>query len=92
MVFETSVSTKAEPHYPAENPKELLHEKFEVFTAVKIQVDVFWFVTQCNFTEKMEAARLSETLVSYRNPQHYTASQPRRFGIELTCICFCTLH
>jgi hypothetical protein len=25
MVFETSVSTKAEPHYPAENPKELLH-------------------------------------------------------------------
>jgi len=27
MAFETSVSTKAEPHYPAENPKELLHEK-----------------------------------------------------------------
>jgi hypothetical protein len=26
VVFETSVSTKAEPHYPAENPKELLHE------------------------------------------------------------------
>jgi hypothetical protein len=26
MVFETSVSTKAEPHYPAENPKELLYE------------------------------------------------------------------
>jgi hypothetical protein len=26
MVFETSVSTKAEPHCPAENPKELLHE------------------------------------------------------------------
>jgi hypothetical protein len=26
MVFKTSVSTKAEPHYPAENPKELLHE------------------------------------------------------------------
>jgi hypothetical protein len=25
MVFETSVSTKAEPHYPAENSKEL-HE------------------------------------------------------------------
>jgi hypothetical protein len=25
MVFETSVSTKGEPHYPAENPKELLH-------------------------------------------------------------------
>jgi hypothetical protein len=28
MVFETSVSTKAEPHYPAENPKELLHENW----------------------------------------------------------------
>jgi hypothetical protein len=25
-VFETSVSTKAEPHYPAENPKDLLQE------------------------------------------------------------------
>jgi hypothetical protein len=27
IVFETSVSTKAEPHYPAENPKDLLQEK-----------------------------------------------------------------
>jgi hypothetical protein len=26
MVFETSVSTKAEPHYPVVNPTELLHE------------------------------------------------------------------
>jgi hypothetical protein len=26
MVFEMSVSTKAKPHYLAENPKELLHE------------------------------------------------------------------
>jgi hypothetical protein len=26
MVFDTSVSTKAEPQYPAENPEELLHE------------------------------------------------------------------
>jgi hypothetical protein len=25
MVFETSVSTKAVPHYPADSPKELLH-------------------------------------------------------------------
>jgi hypothetical protein len=25
MVFETSVSTKAEPHYPADSSKELLH-------------------------------------------------------------------
>jgi hypothetical protein len=26
IVLETSVSTKAEPHYPAENPKDLLQE------------------------------------------------------------------
>jgi len=26
MVFKTSVSKNAEPHYPAENLKELLHE------------------------------------------------------------------
>jgi hypothetical protein len=26
IVFETSVSTKEEPHYPAENPKDLLQE------------------------------------------------------------------
>jgi hypothetical protein len=30
MVFETSVSAKAEPHYPAENPKELLHENISM--------------------------------------------------------------
>jgi hypothetical protein len=28
IVFETSVSTKAEPHYLAENPKDLLEENF----------------------------------------------------------------
>jgi hypothetical protein len=25
MVFETTVTTKAEPQYPADSPKELLH-------------------------------------------------------------------
>jgi hypothetical protein len=35
MVFETSVSTKAEPHYPAEKPKELLHiEIYYLFNAI----------------------------------------------------------
>jgi hypothetical protein len=29
IVFETSVSTKAEPHYPAENPKDLLQENIK---------------------------------------------------------------
>jgi hypothetical protein len=55
-----------------------------VFTAVKIQVEVFWVVTPCSvvvgyqcfrgpcclhlhFTIKMEAARSSETMVSYHN-------------------------
>jgi hypothetical protein len=36
----------------------------EVFTAVKIQVEVFWVVTPCRV---VEAARSSETLVPYRN-------------------------
>jgi len=42
--------------------------RFEVFTTVKIQVEVFWVVTPCiaHFTLKMEAARSSETL-SYHN-------------------------
>jgi hypothetical protein len=43
---------------------------FEIFTAVKIQVEVFLVVTPCsvvigNFTLKMEVAWSSETLVSY---------------------------
>jgi hypothetical protein len=34
--------------------------RFEVFAAVKIQVQVFW-------VKKMEAARSSKTLISYHN-------------------------
>jgi len=51
--------------------------RFEVFTAVKIQVEFFWVVTLCSdavgyqrfgshCTLKMDAAKSSETLVSYR--------------------------
>jgi hypothetical protein len=46
----------------------------EAFTAVIIQVDVFWVVTPCSvavvykrFALKTEAVRNSETLVSYHN-------------------------
>jgi uncharacterized membrane protein YjjP (DUF1212 family) len=37
--------------------------------AVKIEVEIFWNVTPCSivFTLKMEAAKSSETLVSYSN-------------------------
>jgi hypothetical protein len=50
----------------------ILTRYFEVFTAVKIQVEFLWVVTPCSvvvgyFTLKMEAARSSETLVPYHN-------------------------
>jgi hypothetical protein len=43
---------------------------FEVFTAVKIQIEVFWVVTPCNIVVgslKIQAAWIFETLVSYHN-------------------------
>jgi hypothetical protein len=52
---------------------EFCFARFEVSTAVKIRVEVVSAVTSCSavgtisFTLKMEAARSSETLVSYRN-------------------------
>jgi len=66
---------------------------FDAFTAVKIQVEVFCVVTQCNVmvgyhhfrgpsclhlqSEVDRAEWTSETLAVVL-PQHYTASQPRR--------------
>jgi hypothetical protein len=43
--------------------------RFEVFTAVKIQVEVFWFGL------KIEAAGLSKTLVSYHITTHGVTTQ-----------------
>jgi len=44
---------------------------------VKIQVEFFWIVTPCD-------------VVGYRNvgvpPQHYTASQSRRVGLDKRCL------
>jgi hypothetical protein len=69
----------------------------EVLRVVKIQVEVFWIVTQCSvvvvhqrfrgprylhFALKMEAEWTSETWGYYHN-KHYTASQPRISRIEL---------
>jgi hypothetical protein len=47
--------------------------RLEVFTAVKIELEVFWVVMPCSavvrakFILKMEAARSSETLLYYHN-------------------------
>jgi hypothetical protein len=43
--------------------RHVLFESFEVFTAVKIQVQVFWVVTPC----KVAVGWTSETLVSYHD-------------------------
>jgi len=39
----------------------------EAFTAVKIQVEVFWVVTPCSVVVGYQRVRTSDTLVSYRN-------------------------
>jgi len=60
---------------------EISEGRFEFFTAVKFQVEVFWDVTQV--TLKEEAARCSETSVSYistrrHNPKDHSLSIYRR--------------
>jgi hypothetical protein len=57
--------------------------RFEVFAAVKIQVEVFWVVVGYQHLRslKLEAAWPSETLVSYHNPEdlHWNSL---RHGVE----------
>jgi hypothetical protein len=55
--------------------------KFEVFTAVKTQVEVFWVVTLCSvsiFTLQREDGGSMVLRNVDILPHHYTASQPRR--------------
>jgi len=55
---------------------------------VKIQVEIFWIVTQC--TKRFEGLCC---LQLQGEPQHYTASQPRRPQVEcLTLLLFKTGH
>jgi hypothetical protein len=62
---------------------------FEVFTAVKIQVEVFWIVTPCGVVTEYQLSEVhatsifstSETLVSYHNiTQHH---KPERLYLNL---------
>jgi hypothetical protein len=72
---------------------------FEVFTAVMIQVEVFWIVTPCSvvvgyqrfrgpfFTPKMEAAWSSETSVSC----HITIWRHNPENHDLNCLWYCKI-
>jgi hypothetical protein len=61
----------------------LLAASFEAFTAVMVQVVVFWVMTPCSVVVGYQRFRVedggSKDLRSVHIiPQHYTASQPRR--------------
>jgi len=60
--------------------------RFEIFTAVEIQVEVFWVVTACSIVVGYQCHRGPNCLhfhvedggsMAFILPQHYTASQPR---------------
>jgi predicted transglutaminase-like protease len=62
-----SLFKKNELHiYEPDKSKLITDARFEVFTAIKIQVVILWVTTQCNnaVNLKMEAVWSSETLVS----------------------------
>jgi hypothetical protein len=65
----------------------VLHESVEVFTAVKIQVDVFWIVTPANVVIDTKPLQKEDGASKVlRNvgilPQHHKESQPRRNRLE----------
>jgi len=56
--------------------------RFEVFTAVKIHVNVFWVMIPWIFFLKIKAARYSEMLTIL--PQHRTKLQPEDLDLKIT--------
>jgi len=72
-----------------------LHARFEVFTAVKIQVEVFWVVTPCSVvinipkfhrSLKMKEAWIPKTSVSYHNTRWHCNPE----DLELTTVHYLT--
>jgi hypothetical protein len=81
--------------------------RFEAFTVVKIQVEVFWVVTPCNVMVVYQRVRgpcylhlhpADGSGIDLRHvgilPQHYTASQARRarLGVPLPLINIWGMH
>jgi hypothetical protein len=63
--------------------------RVEVFTAVKIQVEVFWVLKPCSVVlgYQLQLHHEDAGSMDLRDvgilPQHYTASEPRRHGLGL---------
>jgi hypothetical protein len=56
-----------------------MHMRFEVFMAVKIQVEVFWIVMPCSVVKGYQHFRVIMVLQNVGIlPQHYMTSQTRR--------------
>jgi len=64
MVFETSVSTKAEPHYPADNPKNFFSRRKEfsctgIHTfSINILNDIEFMPSQVTEVFKLQTSKL----------------------------------
>jgi hypothetical protein len=59
------------------------HARFDVFTAVKIQIEVIWVVALCKLvggtTLKMKAGRFSETLITNHHTTWHNNPGNREF-------------
>jgi len=60
-----------------ENYIYITNAKFDIFTGMKIQVEVLWVVTPCS---DVEGSQLSEYLAAsiFTLPHHYTALQTHK--------------